>query len=309
MDELAGGHGMVAVVHVRMGVRDVLVAPVGARAPEGFPEQADADNDDQGAAEHSQPAEQRIAMTATDLHTLTGAYAAHALDPDERARCELHLERCAACAMEGAEFTATLARLGAAQAVPVPARLKHRVMASLETVRQDAPASAPRAADQGRGRPRRMWPRLALAACLALAAGAGAVAVQQHQQAGRARTRAVELRHQQDRIAALLTSPDARTTSGTLAGGTGTASIVWSHRQGTAAFLASGMPPLPQGTTYQLWFDDAGTMRPAGLMPTASGALLLSGPLNGARGVGVTVEPTGGSAQPTGTPLVLLPIS
>lgn len=82
--------------------------------------------------------------------------------------------------------------------------------------------------------------------------------------------------------------------------------MVWSHGQDRAGFLASGMPPLTEGTTYQLWFNDGGTMRPAGLLPTASGALMLSGALTSASGVGLTVEPAGGSPQPTGTPLVLL---
>ncbi|MER7770597.1 anti-sigma factor [Kitasatospora sp. NPDC096140] len=85
--------------------------------------------------------------------------------------------------------------------------------------------------------------------------------------------------------------------------------VAWSSAWFRAGFLVSGMPPLPEGTAYELWFDDSGTMRPAGLMPATSGALLLSGPVNGARGVGVTVEPAGGSAHPTRTPLVVLPFS
>lgn len=78
-------------------------------------------------------------MSTSDLHTLTGAYAAHALDLDEREGFERHLDNCPACALEVAEFTATLARIGAAQAVPVPREFKQRVMASLETTRQELP--------------------------------------------------------------------------------------------------------------------------------------------------------------------------
>ncbi|MEV4556211.1 anti-sigma factor [Kitasatospora sp. NPDC049285] len=245
-------------------------------------------------------------MSAADVHTLTGAYAAHALDPAECAEFEHHLEHCPACAQEVAEFTATLARLGSASAVPVPAEFKQRVMSALDTVRQEAPRTAQLPAGTRRGRLRRTWPRFALAACLALAVGAGGLAVQQHREADRARARATAMQRQQDRIADLLTAPDARTTSGAVAGGTGVATVVWSPSEGVAGFLASGMPPLAPGTTYQLWFDDRGTMRPAGLMPTASGALLLSGPLDGASGVGVTVEPAGGSPHPTGAPVVLL---
>ncbi|GAA4838201.1 hypothetical protein GCM10023235_11690 [Kitasatospora terrestris] len=69
------------------------------------------------------------------------------------------------------------------------------------------------------------------------------------------------------------------------------------------------MPALKTGTTYDLWFNDGGTMRPAGLMPATSGTTLLAGPVHGAIGIGVTVEPDGGSAQPTGAPVVLLPFA
>ncbi|MFD5088620.1 zf-HC2 domain-containing protein, partial [Kitasatospora sp. NPDC058406] len=60
--------------------------------------------------------------TGADLHTLTGAYAAHALPDPEREAFEEHLARCASCAQEVAEFATTLARLGAAETVtPAPA--------------------------------------------------------------------------------------------------------------------------------------------------------------------------------------------
>ncbi len=147
---------------------------------------------------------------------------------------------------------------------------------------------------------------MALAACLALAAAAGGVAVQQHGESERARSRAAALQRQQARITELLTAPDARIASAGVAGGGGVATVVWSHARDAAGFLASGLPALEQGTAYELWFDDAGSMRPAGLMSDPAGAVLLSGPLNGARGVGVTVEPAGGSARPTGAPVVLL---
>lgn len=244
-------------------------------------------------------------MSAADLHTLTGAYAAHALDPDESAEFERHLASCPACAQEVTEFAATLARLGAAEAVLLPPAMKARVMATLPTLRQEAPrtASAP---ERRRGRFAGNWLRYALAACLALAAGTGGLAVRQHQEAGHAKARAAALQQQQDHVAALLTAPDVRTATAAAVGGNGVGTAVWSHSRGQAGFLVSGMPAPAAGTTYELWFDDSGTMRPAGLLPTGDGVLLLTGPLDGARGLGVTVEPAGGSARPTTTPLMLL---
>lgn len=248
-------------------------------------------------------------MSTADLHTLTGAYAAHALERDEREEFERHLARCPACTQEVAEFTATLARLGSAEAVPVPDGLKLRVMASLDTVRQEPPLGPRPASGPARAGLRRTWPRFALAACLALAATSGGLAVQQHREAEQARARAAAIQQDQERITDLLTAPDARSTSTKVTGGSGVATVVWSHERNAAGFLASEMPPLAQGTTYQLWFADGATMRPAGLMASPTGALLLSGPLDGASGVGVTVEPAGGSLHPTGAPVLLLPVT
>ena len=49
-------------------------------------------------------------------------------------------------------------------------------------------------------------------------------------------------------------------------------------------------------------------MRSAGLMDPGRSdqAVLLQGTVDGASGMGVTVEPTGGSKQPTTSPLALL---
>ncbi|MEV4614917.1 anti-sigma factor [Kitasatospora sp. NPDC049258] len=245
---------------------------------------------------------------AADLHTLTGAYAAHALGEEERQAFERHLAQCPACAQEVREFTATLARLGAAEAVVPPAELKARVLAGIGTVRQLAPATAdPDAAGPAGhrlGRSGRRWPALALAASVALAALLGGLAYQQHDRADRAQARATALQQQQARFGALLTAPDARTATATAGSGVGT--VVWSESLGRAGFLASGLPALPAGRTYQVWFNDAGTMRPAGLLSASAGSLVLDGPIDGAAGIGVTVEPAGGSPHPTAAPMMLL---
>ncbi len=59
---------------------------------------------------------------------------------------------------------------------------------------------------------------------------------------------------------------------------------------------------------YQLWFDDAGTMPSAGLMNPARSAqtVLLRGTVDDSSGMGITVEPAGGSTHPTSAPLALL---
>ncbi|MER5640179.1 anti-sigma factor [Kitasatospora sp. NPDC002227] len=249
--------------------------------------------------------------TTPDLHTLSGAYAAHALDAAEREGFERHLARCSACAGEVAEFAETLARLGAAEAAAPPAGLKEQVLAALPEVRQLAPVAAVSPAGARRRWPARRWGRFALAASVAGAVGLGGLAVQQHREADQARDRAAAAQAAASasaasaaRFAALLAAPDARTVSARDGAGSGT--VVWSPARGQAAFLAAGLPQPKAGTTYQLWYDDAGTMRPAGLLPGAGGSVLLTGAIDGASGVGVTLEPAGGSLHPTGRPVMLL---
>ncbi|MYS43484.1 anti-sigma factor, partial [Streptomyces sp. SID5998] len=88
----------------------------------------------------------------------------------------------------------------------------------------------------------------------------------------------------------------------------GAGTLVVSASRDRAVFMASGMVRPPSGKVYQLWFDDGGTMRSAGLMDPGrtTQAVLMRGAVDGASGVGITVEPAGGSRQPTTTPVALL---
>ncbi|MEB8336869.1 anti-sigma factor [Streptomyces endophyticus] len=247
-------------------------------------------------------------MTAADLHTLTGAYVLHALSDEERADFERHLADCEACAQESAELTATAARLGLAATVTPRPELREPVLRRITTVRQDAPREPvqSRAVRTAANR-RRTLSRWALAACFAAAAALGGTAVWQHQRAQDAQELARQAEQSNDRIAAVLAAPDAKTGSAKLGGGAG-GTVVVSKSEDRAVFIASGMAHPPQGKVYQLWFDDAGTMRSAGLMDTARSdqAVLLSGAVDGASGMGITVEPAGGSDQPTTDPVALM---
>ncbi|WP_327719292.1 anti-sigma factor [Streptomyces sp. NBC_00490] len=245
-------------------------------------------------------------MTATDLHRLTGAYALHALPDGEREAFERHLAGCEACAQEAAELAATAARLGLAASVTPSAALREQVLRRITTVRQEGPdGAAP--SRWGRTRPRaRLLSRWTLAACLA-ATALGGTTVWQHQRAEEALGRAHRAEQGTDEIAAVLTAPDARTRVADLAGGA-TGTVVVSRDLDRAVFLVSGMASPPGGKVYQLWFDDAGAMRSAGLMDPARAdqAVLMRGPVDSASGMGITVEPSGGSKRPTSAPLALM---
>lgn len=255
--------------------------------------------------------------TNAELHTLTGAYALDALDRHERTEFENHLTDCEPCALEVRELTATAARLGLAAAEPAPQRMKDEVMRRIATVRQEPPhvAEVP-ARDRRRvhSAPRRpLLTRFALAACLVAAAALGGVAVWQQQQLGDARREARQAQAGAESVTRVLAAPDAAATSGKLSGGA-SGTVVVSRSQDRAVFFAQGLPSLSGGRVYQLWFSDAGgTMRSAGLVPRptpgTSEAVLLDGPVGDASGMGITVEPAGGSRRPTTQPLALMPFA
>ena len=246
-------------------------------------------------------------MNLAELHTLTGAFAVDALPGDEQHRFEAHLTECTACAAEVAELRATAGRLGLAVAETPPPALRDRVLRRIGEVRQEPPpsGSSPRADGRRPGRAAK-WRTYALAACLAVAAVLGGTAVWQHQQVDEARRQTQQARQQTAQLAELLASPDARTISGGALPGGGSATAVVSQDRDRAALLASGMAEPPDGKVYQLWFADGDTMRPAGFAAPGTGAALLDGRVDGASGMGITVEPDGGSPQPTSDPVLLL---
>ncbi|MEV6197775.1 anti-sigma factor [Streptomyces sp. NPDC051920] len=246
-------------------------------------------------------------MNTADLHTLTGAYALHALSDDERERFERHTADCEDCATEVRELSATAARLGlAVTASPGPA-LKDRVIRRITTVRQEPPRVIPLATPRFAGIRRHRPAHWALAAALVAAASLGGTAVWQHERAQDAQqqVRAAERRAAQ--VTAVLTAPDAASRTAKLADGA-SGTVVVSRSRDRAVFISSKMAKPPGGKVYQLWYDDAGTMRSAGLMDPdrTSETVLLKGSVDGASGMGITVEPAGGSTEPTSAPVALL---
>uniref|UniRef100_A0AAU2JIG4 Regulator of SigK n=1 Tax=Streptomyces sp. NBC_00049 TaxID=2903617 RepID=A0AAU2JIG4_9ACTN len=247
-------------------------------------------------------------MNTADLHTLTGAYVLDALESGERTAVERHLTDCPSCAQEVRELSETVTRLGLAASVPPTAALRDAVLRRIATVRQEPPPTVPLPRRRGLVPPRfRRLSHWALAACLAGAAGLGVLADWQYGQAEEARQQARQARSANDAVAAVLAAPDARmSTSRLRSGAVGT--VVVSAARNQAVFAASGMPAPPAGKVYQLWYNDAGRMRSAGLIAAGgpSTATLLDGPVGRASGMGVTVEPDGGSPQPTSAPVALL---
>ena len=89
--------------------------------------------------------------------------------------------------------------------------------------------------------------------------------------------------------------------------GDGTATIVRSASLKKAVIVTANMPAAPEGKVYELWLQQGSAMVKAGFMPKGpSNTVLLEGDAATAAGVGITVEPVGGSDTPTLPPVALV---
>ena len=93
----------------------------------------------------------------------------------------------------------------------------------------------------------------------------------------------------------------------TLEGEAAAARLVFSADRGEGVFLAAGLADVGDDETYELWLIDADGPRPAGLFRPDGGeaTFVVPADFGGLEAVGVTVEPAGGSPQPTGDILIL----
>jgi hypothetical protein len=241
-----------------------------------------------------------------DLHLLTGAYALDALDKDECARFERHLARCPSCLEEVRGLRETAGRLAMATAIQPPPAMRERVLTAARQTRQLPPARGTSPALGAFQITRRLTLTrpLVVSAVTAVTAMAAAIVVllviqftTVHQlHAAQASNQAV---------AAVLSAPDARIqTGGTSVGGTVTAVISTSHRE--AVITTAGLPSLTDSRVYQLWVISKTGARSAGLLPATTAPVLASGFITGDQ-LGITIEPAGGTQQPTTTPIIFLP--
>jgi anti-sigma-K factor RskA len=111
-----------------------------------------------------------------------------------------------------------------------------------------------------------------------------------------------------DRLAQINAAPDTQKAAAEVAGG-GTATLVWSNELLASAIVVDGLKPLPADKVYELWYIGESGPRPAGTFTVGDdGATwrVLDGDMQAGDVVGVTVEPSGGSPEPTTDPIVAL---
>jgi len=241
-------------------------------------------------------------VTNGDVHALSGAYALDALTDLERAAFRRHLESCATCAIEVAEFQETAARLAdGAWSVPPPG-LRDRVFAEVSQTRQDRPA-----APASRVRPQRSRRLVTVAAAVALAAAAatGTYVVQE----SRLDDQRAAAQAETARITDVLGAPDATLHAGRATGDVRLTAVVAPSRDEAVLTMTADRPP---GTdrVYQLWMVDGDDAVDAGVLaPGATTATRLVSGVAAADAFAVTVEPAGGSAQPTFPTVAEVPLA
>ena len=263
-----------------------------------------------------------------DLHHLSGAYAVDALDEGERALFEQHLGGCADCRAEVAELSATAHSLSALTEEDPPPGLRAGVLSGISQVRPLPPlggddTQAPSGVGASIRHPgseptveahekhdedrsatvipfrRRASTWFAAAAAAAVITVGGLVWSPWSDPADTSP------------VAQVVAAEDATRVSRTQ--GSLTADLAYSRELGQAAISVAGLPPAPEGKAYQLWYVGTDEVaRSAGLLTTGSdgqGELLLEGDANSAAAVGMTLEPAGGSPQPTTEPIVVLSLT
>ncbi len=268
-------------------------------------------------------------------------YALGALGRAERSRFEAHLEASLDCVRE-VKSLLPVAHLLPQTAVPVdpPPALRERVLREVagwtpgpdepsepapapgeEPGIRPASAPSPPAASKKSGPGPLFW--LVALLLVAVAGGGGSYVAALHREiadlqadAQSANTRAdiLELEAtvagleaaRREEVIAIAIDPTVRslTLAGQPLAPVGTGRALWTE-SGLMAFLATGLPPPPEGETYQLWFvtPEAAPVPAALLLPEAGGSATVT--LQIPEGVtpaamAVTIEPAGGASQPTG---------
>jgi anti-sigma-K factor RskA len=213
-------------------------------------------------------------MDAEALHELSAAYALDALDDAEREVFEQHLAECGRCRADVAEFSSVSGSLAfAVEPASPPPALKERILAG---ARAERPNVVPL-------RPRSVYPAAAAAVAACAVVGLGLWNISLHDRLGSS-GQAIQ------RVAV-----------------SGSANSFVVYSRGSAGLVLSGVDPAPSGKTYEAWVIHGKTTSPAGLF--AGGRRTTYVPLTRqvSKGsvVAVTLEPAGGSAQPTTKPFVV----
>ncbi len=223
------------------------------------------------------------------------AYAIGALDAEEIPALESHLETCASCRTELAEYRALNESLLTAIPPKRPsAALRKRLQSRLPGAQRSTPPQ---------------WTfsfsRLALGLAVIALFALNLFSFMQLRQIESQQARLLDQVENAQAVLAILSSPNVRML--TLSGEQISGSLLLDTENNRAVLLAYNLPPLAENQTYQVWLIEPDESRvSAGLFRPESGGTYTTQTISPPRsfanymGIGVTIEPAGGSDQPTG---------
>jgi anti-sigma-K factor RskA len=226
----------------------------------------------------------------THVLDLLPAYALGSLDAEELRRVDEHLLHCLICREESSALESVAAHLSLAIPVEAPsAGLRDRLMERVQTARPRLERSSPA------GRSRSFWERLlpvwGVASLLLIVALTGFSLLLWQ------RVDQIEFSTSAGMRAVPLSPTDAASTA--------TGFVLISADGEDGALIVDGLPPLGEDRQYQLWLvrDDERTS--GAIFSTDEnnyGGTRIRAPLSLLEysSVGITIEPFGGSSQPTG---------
>lgn len=227
------------------------------------------------------------------------AYALGTLDENETHKLEKHLENCQECQTELAEFMAVSEGLLSALPPQVPhPRLRKQIEASLPNNKK------PSSAVFFWWLPRIPFGRAATAVAFIFLLSLNLYSTLQMRSLQRQQAALAHRIEMEQSAIAMLAYPETEKISFNegFAG-----SLLLNPDTSTAILFTWDLPELPEGQTYQVWLIDAqGNRISGGIFETSSEQgytstqVAASSPLKDFVGLGVTIEPRGGSPGPTG---------
>jgi hypothetical protein len=225
-------------------------------------------------------------MTCEELRQDYTSYALGVADEPERGEISEHLARkCPNCVPGVASALGTVTAMsGAVQLTDPPKRLRRRVMAAIE--------KEPKRSRMGIFLP---WAITAVMSIALLSVGIS----------GRRRIGDTERLRQ---ALSILNDPATRDVTFGESEKPSKGRVFVSPGKGVV-FIGANLPNIGAGKTFELWVIPAkGNPVPAGLFqsqPDATAVFVRPGPVENAAAIAVTVEPEGGSPQPTTTPFIV----
>jgi anti-sigma-K factor RskA len=225
-------------------------------------------------------------MTCGELRPDYTSYALGIADDPENSAIAEHLARkCPECVRGMASAMATVTAMsGAVQITEPPPRLRRRVMAVVEQT------------------PRRPWAGVFIPWAIAAAMSIALVAI------GISGRRQLGDTPKLQQALSILNDPATRDVAFGATGNPSNGRVFVNSTRGVA-FIGADLPRLDQGRTFELWVvPSSGKLVPEGLFQSQSDATAVfvwPGPVGNPAAIEVTVEPRGGSAQPTAKPFIV----